>query len=82
MSGHPSFEELEAVALGEAEVAQVEAHAASCAECARELSWLRAEAQLVRRRPQPPVAADIWERVQDRVHAPIPIARARRRSRW
>ena len=80
MSGHPSFEELEAVALGEAEGAAVEAHAADCAECARELSWLRAEAQLVRRRPAPELPPDIWERVQDRVHAPIPISHAWRRK--
>ena len=80
MSGHPSLEELEAVALGEAEAAGVDAHVASCAECARELSWLRAEAQLMRRRPAPQVSPELWDRVQQRVHAPIPISRARRRT--
>jgi len=46
MSGHPTFEELEAAALGEEARPEVLSHAGQCAECARELSWLRAEAQL------------------------------------
>jgi hypothetical protein len=78
MNGHPTFEELEAAALGEAARPEVLAHAARCAECARELAWLRAEAQLVRRRPQPPLRPEIWRAVEERVHAPIPISRARR----
>jgi len=78
MTGHPSFEELEAAALGEERPPEVLAHAAECAECGREMAWLRTEAQLVRRRPQPPVRPEIWQRVDERVHAPVPISRARR----
>ena len=78
MTGHPSFEELEAAALGEESRPEVLAHAGECGECARELAWLRAEAQLVRRRPQPKVAPEIWGRVDERIHAPIPISRSRR----
>jgi hypothetical protein len=78
MTGHPSFEELEAAALGEDSRPEVLAHAEECGECARELAWLRAEAQLVRRRPQPPVSPEIWRRVDERIHAPIPIAQSRR----
>jgi hypothetical protein len=83
MSGHPAFEELEALSLGElpAEAAgRVEAHAAGCAGCGRELAWLRAEVTLLQRRPTPPVSPALWEKVQERVYAPIPIARARRRT--
>ena len=50
MTGHPPIEELEAIALGEGGGGDAAAHARQCAECARELAWLRAEAQLVRRR--------------------------------
>ena len=78
MTGHPSFEELEAAALGEESRPEVLAHAGECGECARELAWLRAEAQLVRRRPQPRVAPEIWRRVDERIHAPIPISWSRR----
>jgi hypothetical protein len=78
MTGHPSFQELEAAALGEEPRPEVLAHAGRCAECARELAWLHAEAQLFRRRPQPPVRPEIWERVEERVHAPVPISHARR----
>ena len=78
MTGHPTFEELEAAALGEESRPEVLAHAGQCAECARELAWLRAEAQLVRRRPHPALRPEIWRAVEERVHAPIPIFRARR----
>jgi anti-sigma factor RsiW len=78
MSGHPTFEQLEAFALGESAPAEVEAHAARCPECARELAWLRTEARLLRNRQQPPLLPEIWRRVDERVHAPIPIARGRR----
>lgn len=78
MSGHPTFEELEAAALGEGALPEVVAHAGQCAQCARELAWLRAEAQLVRRRPHPALRPEIWRAVEERVHAPVPISRARR----
>jgi hypothetical protein len=78
MTSHPTFEELEAAALGEDAKADALAHAAACAECARELAWLRAEADLVRRRPHPQLRPEIWEAVDARIHAPIPLSRARR----
>jgi hypothetical protein len=78
MTSHPPIEELEAAALGESANPDVASHAAACAECARELAWLRAEAELVRRRPQPAVRPEIWEGVDARIHAPIPLSRARR----
>ena len=59
MTAHPTLEELEAAALGEESRPEALAHAGRCAECARELAWLRAEAQLLRRRPQPEVRPEI-----------------------
>lgn len=78
MTRHPTLEELEAAALGEDANPEPAAHAATCAECARELAWLRAEAELVRRRPQPAVRPGIWEGIDARIHAPIPLSHARR----
>ncbi len=78
MTAHPALEELESAALGEQSRPEVLAHAGQCAECARELAWLRAEAQLLRRRPQPEVRPEIWERTLERIHAPVPISRARK----
>ena len=78
MTGHPPIEELEAIALGEGGGADAAAHARQCAECARELAWLRAEAQLVRRRRQPALDPALLQRIENRVHAPIPISRAKR----
>jgi hypothetical protein len=78
MTGHPTIEELEAVALGEGESAGARAHVEGCSECAREIAWLRAETELLRRRPQPSLNPELWQRIDERVHAPIPITRARR----
>jgi hypothetical protein len=78
MTGHPSVEELEAIAFGQDAGADAAAHARQCAQCARELSWLRTEAQLVRRRPQPALDPQMLRRIEERVYAPIPITRARR----
>ena len=78
MTGHPTFEELEAAAFREASHPEVVAHAGQCPECARELAWLRAEAELLRRRPQPEVRPEIWDRIEERIHAPVPISLARR----
>src|SRR5207237_4251446 len=61
----------------EASHPEVVAHAGQCPECARELAWLRAEAELLRRRPQPEVRPEIWDRIEERIHAPVPISRAR-----
>jgi hypothetical protein len=78
MTGHPTVEELEAIAFGQDAGADTAAHTLQCAQCARELSWLRTEAQLVRRRPLPAVDPDLLRRIEERVYAPIPITRARR----
>jgi hypothetical protein len=78
MTGHPTVEELEAIAFGEDAGADAAAHALECPRCARELSWLRTEAQLLRRRPQPALDPEMLRRVEERIHAPIPITRARR----
>ncbi len=75
---HVPVEDLEACALGELpalRVAEVEAHAAGCADCARELAWLRAERTLLSRRP-PLLTAHLWPGVAARLQHP------RRRPRW
>jgi hypothetical protein len=76
MSVHVPIEELESLALGQlaqARVAEVEAHAGSCAECARELAWARAERKLLARRPAPATGA-LWAgvaaHIRPRVHRP------------
>jgi hypothetical protein len=72
---HVPIEELEALALRHldpARAADVEAHAASCAECARELAWARTEQGLFEnRRPAPPVDA-LWSGVAARIRLPRP----------
>jgi hypothetical protein len=80
MSDHPSPEALEQLALGElsaAAGAEIEQHARACDACGRELRWMRAEAALVRRRAAPEVA-HLWEAIEERVSAPVPLRRARR----
>jgi len=75
---HLPVEDLEACALGElgaTRLAEVEAHVAACADCARELAWLRAERTLLSRRPSPPTA-HLWAGVATRLQHP------RRRPRW
>jgi hypothetical protein len=75
---HVPLEDLESLALGELpedRKAAVEAHAAGCAECSRELSWLRAEKALLARRP-PLQTAHLWPAVAARLTHP------RRRPRW
>jgi hypothetical protein len=75
---HLPVEDLEACALGELgapRLAEVEAHVAACAECARELAWLRAERTLLSRRPSVPTA-HLWPAVAARLQHP------RRRPRW
>jgi anti-sigma factor RsiW len=83
MSGHVPIEELEALALGELEPArakEIEAHAGSCAACARELALLRAEQGLFARRPQPSIDT-LWPGVaariarEPRIHRPHWAAR-------
>jgi len=75
---HVPVEDLEACALGELSaprLAEVQAHAAACADCARELAWLRAERTLLSRRP-PLLTAHLWSGVAARLQHP------RRRPRW
>jgi hypothetical protein len=65
VSAHPDIEELEALALGR-RAAESEAHVAQCAECAREVAWLRAEHALIARRPA--VKADhLWAGIEQRL---------------
>ncbi|TMA25621.1 MAG: hypothetical protein E6J78_16845 [Deltaproteobacteria bacterium] len=69
MSGHVPLEEMEALALGELEPApakEIEAHAGSCAACARELALIRAEQGLFARRSQPSIDA-LWPGVAARI---------------
>jgi hypothetical protein len=59
---------------------EVESHAASCAECASELSWLRTERALFRAQTATP-ASHVWQGIERR----IVIAheeRRTRRQRW
>ncbi len=75
---HVSLEDLEALALGELSperAAEAEDHAAHCAECGRELSWVRAERALFARRPSPPTA-QLWPAIAARLRHP------RRLPRW
>jgi hypothetical protein len=75
---HVAAEELEAAALGEARgdrAAQIEAHVAQCPDCARELSWLRAEKALLARR-RPPLTAHLWPGVAAQ------LRHSRRRPHW
>ena len=75
---HVSEEELEALALEEMEPARAAAiagHVEGCADCSRELSWLRAEKALLSRRPTPETS-HLWAGVA------AAIRRPRRRPRW
>ncbi|HET9751438.1 MAG TPA: hypothetical protein VFP52_00690 [Myxococcales bacterium] len=75
---HVALEDLEALALGELSperAAEAEEHAAHCAECGRELSWVRAERALFAQRPSPPTA-QLWPGVAARLQHP------RRMPRW
>src|SRR5207302_13436 len=70
---HVPAEELESLALDELprdRAAQVEAHAAACPHCARELSWLRAEQTLLARRP-PAQTAHLWAGIAARLRHPL-----------
>jgi hypothetical protein len=77
------WEALEALALGELDperAHEVQAHAASCASCGKELAALAAERALFAGRAaaeSPPVAA-LWPAVAARVVAPLTLVRRRR----
>ena len=82
MSDHVTFEELDALCSGELPPelgSQVEDHARRCPACGRELAWLRAERELIARRAAKAPALDksIWQKVEARVYAPIPLRRGR-----
>jgi predicted anti-sigma-YlaC factor YlaD len=69
------MEALEALALGELDetrAREVEAHAADCASCKRELEWLRAERELMSRRAadQEPVPPELWRGIEARIAPP------------
>ena len=67
MTTHPDIEALES---GSADALQ---HAGGCAECARELAWLKAERALMARRPQPKTDhlwAGIEKQIARRAHRP------------
>jgi hypothetical protein len=87
MSAHPDVEELEQVAKGEG-TATAGAHVATCADCANEVAWAKAERALFARRAQPDVSA-LWARVEERIADAAPPAAAapavvvaRRRPHW
>lgn len=75
MTSRCDMEALEALALGELDEArarEVEAHAADCASCKRELEWLRAERELMSRRAadQEPVPPELWRGIEARITPP------------
>ena len=75
---HLALEDLEALAAGELpdpQAAEAEEHTARCAECGRELSWVRAERALFGQRPSPPTA-HLWSGIEARLRHP------RRLPRW
>jgi hypothetical protein len=60
--------------------AEVEAHTSECAECARELSWLRTERALFRAQTATP-PGHVWQAIERRVVIAREEQRARR-QRW
>lgn len=80
MTGHPELEELEALARAGSGGPELEAHLAQCAECARELAWLRAEQTMMARRPSPPVE-QLWAGIEQRIAGASGSAR-RRGPHW
>jgi hypothetical protein len=75
MSRSCNHEELEALVeggLSPEDAAEIQAHAASCAECGDELGWLRTEREVMRRRAaraplQTNQLDDLWSGVQSRL---------------
>ncbi len=80
MSAHPELEDLESVAQGRP-APEAERHVAECAECARELAWLRAERALIARRPSPPVDG-LWAGIEARIGRPQQAGPRLRRPHW
>jgi hypothetical protein len=82
MSDHVTFEELDALCSGELPPelgSQVEDHARRCPSCGHELAWLRAERALIARRAAKTPALDksIWQKVEERAYAPVPLRRGK-----
>jgi hypothetical protein len=65
VSAHPDIEALEALALGRG-AAESAAHVEQCAECRREVAWLRAEQALIARRPAV-TAGHLWAGIEQRI---------------
>src|SRR5205085_479176 len=83
MSAHVELEALETLALG-GSAPEAERHVAQCAECARELAWLKAERALLARRPSRPVG-HLWAEIEKRLQAPgdrLQAKSQRRGPRW
>jgi hypothetical protein len=82
MTGHPELDELELLAAGQG-TDEIQKHALECAECAREVAWLKAEKTLFARRAQPDVSA-LWSGIEARIAAkPLaPVLSLARRPRW
>lgn len=73
---HEDLVELAQGELSPERASQVELHADECAECARELSWLRTERALFRKEQATP-ASHVWQGIERR----LVIAREERRVR-
>jgi hypothetical protein len=65
VSAHPDIEALEALAMGKG-AAESASHVEQCAECAREVAWLRAERALIARRPAVK-AGHLWAGIEQRI---------------
>ena len=67
MTMHPSVQDLEALLRGtmEAErLIEVSSHTETCAACARELAWLRAEQDLFAQRARGVPPSEVWAQIE------------------
>jgi hypothetical protein len=74
---HDDLLELARGDLPPSRAAEIESHAAECAECASELRWLRTERALFRKQDAAP-SAGVWARIEERVAGDLERRRARR----
>lgn len=72
-------DDLEALARGELgeRAAAIEAHAADCADCRRELGWLRAERRLAGEQPSHAASEADWADLRRRIGEPVAPSRRR-----
>jgi hypothetical protein len=72
-----ALEALVADRLPTARAFEVQAHARACADCARELEWLRSERRWMnaRKTAEPALPAGLWEAVEGRLVQPRGLAR-------